>query len=116
MPAVATIIGGPVGRIAGPVMRVVRMLLPKPKGAVHGPTLKEIMKVSAEKTRREIKMGLKSGVKTSEFWSTIGTVIAALGGASTGVFGEHSWIGIIAAAIVQGAYTISRGIAKRNEK
>jgi len=58
VPVVAQIIGGPVGRIAGPVMRVVRLLLPKPKSMVHGPTLKEI-NLKPKVTRRKRTMAKK---------------------------------------------------------
>jgi len=63
-------------------MRVVRLLLPKPKSAVHGPTLKEIMVVPKPKaTRRKHTMEPKKKRWQSKTYRVV--VVTVLGGVFT---------------------------------
>ena len=77
VPVVAQIIGGPVGRIAGPVMRVVRLLLPKPKSMVHGPTLKEI-NLKPKVTRRKRTMGTKKWYTSKTYGVVAATILGGI--------------------------------------
>ena len=71
LPAVASIIGGPVGRLAMPVVRVIGLLLStpksKPKSVVYGPTQKEL--------RRKHVMEPKKKWYTSKTYGAVATTI-----------------------------------------
>lgn len=55
----------------------------------------------------------KPGPKTTEFWVTILTLIATLGGSASGILPAP--YAALAAGISTAAYSISRGLAKKGE-
>ena len=52
----------------------------------------------------------KAGIKTTEFWLTLATALAGIGGQVAEVLPEP-W-GLILAAVVTAIYTVTRGVTK----
>jgi hypothetical protein len=53
---------------------------------------------------------VKPGIRTTEFWLTLVTIIGSLGGELAGILPGRA--GAVVAAIASAAYALSRGLAK----
>lgn len=71
-----------------------------------------LRKVWKKLSSKEAKRGMKAGIKSTEFWTTIGVVAASLATALATQDGTLRIVGLACAALSAAAYAIARGLAK----